>query len=171
MVRTGCRYFIYYFSKEGYSRKEPGVMEDPRWGVRFPARPSGAGHPRMEPRLLSRELHWVVRPVFQLVKHDGNYLWHGNGGCAWPWFLAEPTPNRHFVRARYQPLARLVDRWFTGFAFVPLLVLVDFSNFSGVDGAYDLGLMMGLYPFGSLRARSLVAVFATAADHTTSNCW
>ena len=93
MVHASHRDTIRHISKEGCSGKKPGVMGDHRWIVRISTWPSAAGYPRMESRLLPRECDWTFHPEFQLVEHNGNYLWHSNGSNTWPGFVAEPTPN------------------------------------------------------------------------------
>jgi len=65
--------------------------------------------------------------------------------------------NRHRIRISSEPDASPLSKWLiVGLLslHLSLLVLVDFSRFSWVDGIYDLGLMMGFIPLvASIRGR------------------
>ena len=57
--------------------------------------------------------------------------------------------NRHQIDVSSQPVSSPLPSWLIGGLLslhLSLLVLVDFSKFSWIDGIYDLGLMMGLIP-------------------------
>lgn len=57
--------------------------------------------------------------------------------------------NRHQIDVSSQPVSSPLPSWLIGGLLslhLFLLVLVDFSKFSWIDGIYDLGLMMGLIP-------------------------
>ena len=57
--------------------------------------------------------------------------------------------NRHQIDVSSQPVSSPLSSWLIGGLLslhLFLLVLVDFSKFSWIDGIYDLGLMMGLIP-------------------------